>query len=324
MVERLVANEKVVGSSPIARSIIKLLEKNYITKLFQKVLENKDLRTFKNKISYYILFRLVRNFLNSEIKIKIYNFYLLLSVKKSSTSHFLLKKCDFSEIREINFIKKISKDYKITFIDGGCNYGFFSFFTASLSDENDVIAIDASEKTCKEFRQNLSINNLQNITLLNKVLSEKSDKQINFYNGLNDWESSAINSGFKNQSVSLINSITIDKILDNKILNKKKLIIKLDLEGYEIQAIYGSIESIRKLKPLIIIELSKYINHNISYNYKSLENFLINENYQIYNLDGKITNMDEIKKLLDSLDEKHQTIGNFYLVNKSSDMLKYI
>ena len=58
--------------------------------------------------------------------------------------------------------------------------------------------------------------------------------------------------------------------------------------------------------------------------YKSLENFLINENYQIYNLDGKITNMDEIKKLLDSLDEKHQTIGNFYLVNKSSDMLKYI
>ena len=34
--------------------------------------------------------------------------------------------------------------------------------------------------------------------------------------------------------------------------------------------------------------------------------------------------MDEIKKLLDSLDEKHQTIGNFYLVNKSSDMLKYI
>ncbi len=308
MVERLVANEKVVGSSPIARSIINLLEKNYITKLFQKILENKDLRTFKNKIYYYILFRLVRNFLNSEIKIKIYNFYLLLSVKKSSTS----------------FIKKISKDYKITFIDGGCNYGFFSFFTASLSDENDVIAIDASEKTCKEFRQNLSINNLQNITLLNKVLSEKSDKQINFYNGLNDWESSAINSGFKNQSVSLINSITIDKILDNKILNKKKLIIKLDLEGYEIQAIYGSIESIRKLKPLIIIELSKYINHNISYNYKSLENFLINENYQIYNLDGKITNMDEIKKLLDSLDEKHQTIGNFYLVNKSSDMLKYI
>ena len=70
--------------------------------------------------------------------------------------------------------------------------------------------------------------------------------------------------------------------------------------------------------------MSKYINHNISYNYKSLENFLINENYQIYNLDGKITNMDEIKKLLDSLDEKHQTIGNFYLVNKSFDMLKYI
>ena len=52
-------------------------------------------------------------------------------------------------------------------------------------------------KKQKEFKTKLNINNLQNITLLNKVLSEKSDKQINFYNGLNDWESSAINSGPK-------------------------------------------------------------------------------------------------------------------------------
>ena len=101
MVERLVANEKVVGSSPIARSIINLLEKNYITKLFQKVLENKDLRTFKNKISYYILFRLVRNFLNSEIKIKIYNFYLLLSVKKVLLLTFYLKNAIFQKSEKL-------------------------------------------------------------------------------------------------------------------------------------------------------------------------------------------------------------------------------
>ena len=285
---------------------------------------NKDIRVLKKNFFYYIFFRLVRKFLNNKIIIKIYGFRLLVSQNKNSTSHFLLKKCDFSELAEINLIKKISLKNDVLFIDGGCNYGFFSFFVASLKKGNEIISVDASNKICDEFRENLKINNFKNIKLFNYALSNQVDKKIKFYEALNDWESSALNSGFKKKNTLFIETTTIDKIIHKKNLKEKKIIIKLDLEGFEIQAIYGSKNTIKMYKPLIIIELSKYIKVNNEFNLKSLEKFLDEANYFIYDLKGKKTNIKEIEDLLNNLDQKHQTIGNFYLVYKSLNILNYI
>ena len=47
MVERLVANEKVEGSNPFARSIKNIVNnQNLATKLFQKYIDKKDIRIF--------------------------------------------------------------------------------------------------------------------------------------------------------------------------------------------------------------------------------------------------------------------------------------
>ena len=60
-------------------------------------------------------------------------FKIFANNKKNKTSHFLLKKCDFGDDRELSIIKKISNINKILLLDCGCNYGFYSFYTASLS-----------------------------------------------------------------------------------------------------------------------------------------------------------------------------------------------
>ena len=301
-----------------------MYKQNFITRLFQKLLADRDIRVFKKKFAYYILFRLIRNFLNTSIKIKIYDFKLLVSQNKNTTSHFLLKKCDFSEIAELELIKRISDDNRIMFLDGGCNYGFFSFFVATLNKHNDVISVDASIKICDEFMENLKINNFNNIQLMNNALSDKPYTKIKFYQAFNDWESSAISSGFIQHNTFFIETISIDEIFKKRDLKDKKLIMKLDLEGFEIQAIFGSRNIIQKYKPLIIIELSKYIVKNPGFNLRSLEKFLIEENYLIYDLNGIKVNIKEIERLLNNLDEKHQTIGNFCLVYKSSNILNYI
>tara|TARA_Y200000002_G_scaffold354195_1_gene334258 strand:- start:3536 stop:4462 length:927 start_codon:yes stop_codon:yes gene_type:complete len=301
-----------------------LYKQNFITRLFQKLLVNKDIRIFKKNFFYYVLFRLVRKFLNARVEIKIHNFKLSVSQKKNTTSHFLLKKCDFSEIAELELIKRISDKNRIVFLDGGCNYGFFSFFVATLNKKNDVISVDASTKTCDEFRENLRMNTLNNITLMNNALSDKPYTNIKFYQAFNDWESSAISSGFIEHNAFYIETITIDEIFKNRDLKEKKFIMKLDLEGFEIQAISGSRNVIKKYKPLIIIELSKYIIKNSEFDLIVLEKFLNEENYLICDLKGKIVNIKEIERLLNNLDEKHQTIGNFCLVYKSSNMLSYI
>ena len=82
---------------------------NYITKFFQNLIKNKDIRTFKNNYYYYLFFRIIRNFLNCYIEVKIYNFKILASNKKNKISNAILKKCHFDNQREIELISKISK-----------------------------------------------------------------------------------------------------------------------------------------------------------------------------------------------------------------------
>tara|TARA_B110000285_G_C15024623_1_gene563465 strand:+ start:19 stop:459 length:441 start_codon:yes stop_codon:yes gene_type:complete len=140
---------------------------NFITNFFQNFIKNKDIRTFKKNFYYYLFFRLIRNFLNCYLEVKIYNFKILASNKKNKISHALLKKCRFDDHSELELIKKISKKRKIFLLDCGCNYGFYSFYTASLSNQNSVVAIEASPTTTKDFEKNLNLNKFDNIVLKN-------------------------------------------------------------------------------------------------------------------------------------------------------------
>ena len=132
---------------------------NLITELFQSITKKRDIREYKKNIFYYIFFRLFRNFFNSNIEIKIENFKVIASYQKNKTSHALLKKCNFDDQSELMLIKKFSKNKKIFLLDCGCNYGFYSFFTASLSRQNSIISIEASPTTSEEFKKNLILNN---------------------------------------------------------------------------------------------------------------------------------------------------------------------
>ena len=142
------------------------------------LLFNKDIRIFKNNFLYYLTFRLIRNFLSKDLIIQIYSFKVFCSLKKNKTSYFLLKKCEFGDYHELSLIKKFSIIGKILFIDCGCNYGFYSFYTASLSSKNLIISVEASKKTSNEFLNNLKLNSFSNIYFLNKAISDKDDKSI--------------------------------------------------------------------------------------------------------------------------------------------------
>ena len=56
----------------------------------------------------------------------------------------LLRKCGFDDKMELNTIRQISNNNYL-FLDCGSNYGFYSFFTASLKEDNIIIAIEASK-----------------------------------------------------------------------------------------------------------------------------------------------------------------------------------
>ena len=298
-----------------------MIKSKLITSIFQKFLINKDIRSLKNNIFYYIIFRIIRNFLSDDIIIKIYNFKVFGSIKKNLTSYFLLKKCEFGDYQEINTIERLSNYKKIFLIDCGCNYGFYSFYTASISNKNNVVSIEASSKTSKEFLKNLELNNFKNIYFINKAVSNEDNQELNFNESLNDWESSLSHDNFKLKSVNKVQSIKIDTLAQSYTLDEYILLIKLDIEGNEMNAIDGALNTIKKFSPIIIIEFSKYIFENAK-NIAILEKFLKNYDYEIYDTKKNKVSLDEILDSINKLTKRYKTIGNYFLVKKLSNNYK--
>ena len=298
-----------------------MIKSKFITFLFQKYLDNKDIRILKDNFVYYFLFRVLRNFLEKDIILKIYNFKVFGSINKNKTSYFLLKKCEFGDYHEINTIKKFSDKNKVLFIDCGCNYGFYSLYVASLHKEHKIISIEASKNTLEEFKKNLNLNNLQNISLFNKAISNNDMENIGFNESDKDWESSLTHHEFNSYSKTKIQTIKIDTLVKDYDLDDFKTIIKLDIEGNEMRALQGSINLIQRASPLIIIEFSKYIfsrDDNIEY----LKNFLLKYGYLIYDTNNNKQTLENILSKITNLKKRHKTIGNFYLIKNDPKILE--
>ncbi len=317
MVERLVANEKVVGSSPIARSI-KML--NIYSKFFQNYISEKNIRNFKHSFFYYLLFRFLRKKLNGSIKVKIYNFYIWASNSPYKQSYSILRKCDFEDLNELNLIKKISENNSIFLLDCGSNFGFYSLYSASLSNNNLILAFEASSNTFKDLKKNISLNNFNNIIPFNLAVLDKDNSFVNLNESKKDWESSILHDDFELINKSKIETAKIDTILEKRNLEDKNVIIKIDIEGNELEAIHGATKCIEKYSPLIIIEFSKYIKKNLNKGYKQLEKFLIDFNYVVYDASYKKISMNDVYNRLDKLPKNMYGIGNNFLVKKNSNI----
>lgn len=293
-------------------------KQNFLSKVLQKYISNKDIREFKGNFFYYIFYRIIRKFLKGNIKVLICNFFINVSTNKKNMSNSLLNKCYFGDETILSAIKKISGQRKVFLVDCGSNYGFYSLYVASISQENQVLAFEASPKTFNSFRTNLELNNFKNIDCRNLAISEVSQKFISFYESYNDWESSATHNKFKNTKIVKIQTTTIDQELSKKDLSNFAVIIKLDVEGNEFNAIQGGKDTILKYEPLITIELSRYNFNNQNYNFDYFSKFLNDSKYKIYN--DKLVKLN-IKTLVDrigNLDQSHQTIGNYFLIKDFS------
>ena len=293
-------------------------KQNFLSKVLQKYILNKDIRDFKGNFFYYIFYRIVRKFLKGNIKVRICNFFINASTNKNNMSNGLLNKCYFGDETILLVIKKISDQKKIFLLDCGSNYGFYSFYVASLNLNNRSLAFEASLKTFNFFKANLELNHFTNIDYKNLAVSEVSGKFISFYESHNDWESSATHDKFQNNIITSVETTTIDKELYKKDLSDFVVIIKLDIEGNEFNAIQGCKDTILRYEPLITIELSRYNFNNQNYNFDYFRKFLNDSKYKIY--DDKLVplNIEILIDRIGNLDQSHQTIGNYFLIKDFS------
>ncbi len=157
-----------------------------------------------------------------------------------------------SEQRPKNILYNLIKQNDVI-IDVGAHIGEVSMNMAQRTTGGMVYSIEGYPPTYKKLTEHIAINNFKNII---PVLSGVGESKYNAEFSVNARNAGgnmiAKNSGNSNAGIEIN---TLDNILAQFDLEKIDL-IKMDIEGYEVNALKGAKEIIATYKPALFVEMS--------------------------------------------------------------------
>ena len=132
------------------------------------------------------------------------------------------------------------------FLDIGANVGSFSILASAVRGA-DTIAFEPDPESAKRFLQNVRLNDMQARVRLLQVAVGGANGTVNFSVG-QDTMNQVVQDG--SGSTRTVELRTLDSALDGR----RPAMIKMDVEGYEKQALSGA-EAVLAMDSLKIIEL---------------------------------------------------------------------
>jgi FkbM family methyltransferase len=199
----------------------------------------------------------------------------------------LRKNTDDYDIMIQNDENEISKFLKLqkgdTFIDIGANIGRYTIEIAKsyCHDGVHVVSIEPSPLTFMALHENVLINELNNVLLINKAVFNKKEK-IPFYQveNLSDFDSMYRKYG----KMVMVDADTIDGILcDNHI--QKADVIKMDVEGAELDALMGSEKTLKKTRTIVVEVHNQDVNNYGGY--EKIKDVLENNGFHVDKIGSK-------------------------------------
>lgn len=143
------------------------------------------------------------------------------------------------------------------FVDLGAHIGYFTLLAAKrVSPTGHVYAFEPVPSTCRLLEQNILINGFQSVvTIVPKAVSEKSGR-VRFFLPKNSSVSAQIATDTENGNCIEVETISLDEFFE-QIGWPRIDLIKMDIEGAEIQALRGMKELCRRNVGLkLIIEIN--------------------------------------------------------------------
>lgn len=180
---------------------------------------------------------------------------------------------------------------KNVFVDVGSNVGIFSLIGSQVF--KNVHSFEPMKQNFLNLQNNIKINNIKNIKAYNCALGSKFEYGQIVLNKYNSGGSKVKKNTKKDE-----NSIKIFNL--DKLQIKNVSLIKIDVEGSELDVLKGSKNTINFFSPTIFVEVSSKLT-----NIKKISSFL-GEDYKIFSVvkyKNKIPNdmMFVHKKFLDNL-----------------------
>ena len=183
-----------------------------------------------------------------------------------------------------NIINK-NKYSENNILDIGCNIGYHTLISQKYKSISHIYSIDGNNLNINLLKLSCGINNISNITLINKCISDKSGEFLEPANQklVDKVKNIGGLSYKKSENKGGILSTTIDELIDkNKITNI--LIMKIDIEGGELNALKGATKSLKtNIIKNIIIEITPKFNNDS----KTILDILYENDYYLYNIPHK-------------------------------------
>ena len=166
----------------------------------------------------------------------------------------------FSYEDELDLLFKASADVDYTLLDCGANYGYWSVLVSSRPyGSHKAIAIEPSSANFAQLANNAKINN-RRFEVMNCAIGAA--------------RGTARLSGTKHEAFSIAGAqdkgeevpvIALDNLLDDgKVSSGSKLLIKLDVEGVEIEAIRGGARLLKEDSVILCEEHGNDRKHTVS------------------------------------------------------------
>ncbi len=158
------------------------------------------------------------------------------------------------------------------FIDIGAHFGTYSLRMASAGLVQKVYAVEGARETFNMLCNHIQLNNFgQQVIAINAVAHDR-DETILFYDNqfsaLNGWSgtdkshSSAAHAVKQAGTPNKIKGVTLDKLCS---FRERKIAIKIDVEGHELNVLKGATELLRNNRIFLQIEVWPWNSHNLNW-----------------------------------------------------------
>ena len=149
----------------------------------------------------------------------------------------------------------------MTFVDGGANVGEISLVAAKrVGPSGRVLAFEPVDAFADQLQRHRDDNRLDNIEILRMGLSDRSGEaplylaENAYTDGTHhDGLGTLFRSDSRSRQAATIPLATLDGMLDGAAVH----LIKLDIEGAELQALHGARELLARQTPGIVIEIGR-------------------------------------------------------------------
>ena len=250
------------------------------------------------------IFHIIKNFfitkrylylLPRKIRLKIFNLKKLKLYKTKTGNYYLpqfaLKDLIRNEIIDNKIFDKKVYETAVKYVkddtivlDVGANFGQLSVLLSMCKKNVEVYSFEASKYIFEILKKNVQINNA-NVKLFHNLVGNETEQEL-FIKKLNISKFNTYGSNMiaktevrneNSRNIEKINSIKIDDIFFDKEIS----FMKIDVQGYDLEVLKGSKNTIIKQQMPIIFEYEEDFAKDFNYTFRNFENFIDEINYKI-------------------------------------------